>query len=259
MAKHDQRILKFLAQNSDRAPTITDMMTRLNISISEISASLSSLLAQGLIAKKTNNQGIECWFPAGNGAASAAMDNRPASVDPRFIGGGLPERHERQMVSEPVSVASQSYSAGAQHLSAVAELPMPSSPSVPPPMAMPAPAKGGIGVFALLVGIAVAVTISAFMANRLVERSVTHLSQGFVDMKVLNDAITTMNVSQSHMQSQVRSLEDQVKKLGEDLSALKSADSLKTAGKVEEKKAPPPPAPVEAAAPAKKTRRHRGG
>jgi hypothetical protein len=69
MAKHDQRILKFLNQNADRAPTITEMMTRLNISISDISDSLGSLQAQGLISKKTNNQGIECWFPMGPQAA----------------------------------------------------------------------------------------------------------------------------------------------------------------------------------------------
>ena len=63
MAKHDQRILKFLTQNAERAPTITDMMTRLNVSISDISDSLNSLLSQGLISKRTNAQGIECWFP----------------------------------------------------------------------------------------------------------------------------------------------------------------------------------------------------
>lgn len=75
MAKHDQRILKFLNQNADRAPTITEMMTRLNISISDISESLSSLQAQRLISKKVNPQGIECWFPgsAGQSVPSAAM------------------------------------------------------------------------------------------------------------------------------------------------------------------------------------------
>lgn len=72
MAKHDQRILKFLNQNADRAPTITEMMTRLNISISDISESVSSLQAQGLITKKVNSQGIECWFP-GSAAAGHAV------------------------------------------------------------------------------------------------------------------------------------------------------------------------------------------
>lgn len=77
MAKHDQRILKFLNQNADRAPTITDMMTRLNISISDISESLSSLQGQGLISMKTNSQGIECWFPA-NSALQQTPQPTPA-------------------------------------------------------------------------------------------------------------------------------------------------------------------------------------
>jgi hypothetical protein len=77
MAKHDQRILKFLTQNADRAPTITDMMTRLNISISDITASLNALTAQGLVSKRTNGQGIECWFPTSGMAAQNAAPPIP--------------------------------------------------------------------------------------------------------------------------------------------------------------------------------------
>jgi hypothetical protein len=84
MAKHDQRILKFLNQNADRAPTITEMMTRLNISISDISDSLGSLQAQGLISKKTNNQGIECWFPMGPQAAPQMT--QPVQVQAHHLG-----------------------------------------------------------------------------------------------------------------------------------------------------------------------------
>lgn len=258
MAKHDQRILKFLAQNSDRAPTITDMMTRLNISISEISASLSSLLAQGLITKRTNNQGIECWFPAGNGAAPAAPsvpESRPAP-DPRFIGGFA----EKPPIPEPGPIAaSPNYAAPSHHHTAAVEAPMvhSSSPSAPPQM-MVAPAKGGIGYFGLMVAVAIGVAISTFLCNRLVERSVTHLSQGFVDQKVLNDAINSMNGAQRGQQSQVRALEDQVKKLTDELTGMKAADSLKTAKPEEKKIAPPPPA-AEAAAPPRKLRRHHGG
>jgi hypothetical protein len=92
MAKHDQRILKFLNQNADRAPTITEMMTRLNISITDISDSLTSLQAQGLINKKVNSQGIECWFPG----SSAAPQAVPAPVlgglhaSERMPGHGMP-------------------------------------------------------------------------------------------------------------------------------------------------------------------------
>ena len=84
MAKHDQRILKFLNQNVDRPPTITEMMTRLNISISDISDSLASLQAQGLIAKKVNNQGIEVWFPGGAPQAAPAMAMVPPQVPERL-------------------------------------------------------------------------------------------------------------------------------------------------------------------------------
>jgi hypothetical protein len=84
MAKHDQRILKFLTQNAERAPTITDMMTRLNISISDISDSLNSLLSQGLISKRTNGQGIECWFPLnGSPQPMAPAENRPVDMNRR--------------------------------------------------------------------------------------------------------------------------------------------------------------------------------
>lgn len=96
MAKHDQRILKFLTQNADRAPTITDMMTRLNISISDITSSLNSLMAQGMVSKRTNGQGIECWFPTagssqqlGNDYAQEprGMDLDRRATDSRFLTG----------------------------------------------------------------------------------------------------------------------------------------------------------------------------
>lgn len=90
MAKHDQRILKFLTQNAERAPTITDMMTRLNISISDISASLNSLMAQGMVSKRTNGQGIECWFPTNGTSPQLGAGNAlDYAQEPR---GGEPDR-----------------------------------------------------------------------------------------------------------------------------------------------------------------------
>lgn len=99
MAKHDQRILKFLNQNSDRAPTITEMMTRLNISISDISDSLGSLQGQGLISKKTNGQGIECWFPT----ASHAAQPIPAAV----LQGGTGRQPSSQFLPQAQPMATQ--------------------------------------------------------------------------------------------------------------------------------------------------------
>lgn len=89
MAKQDQRILKFLTQNADRTPTITDMMTRLNISISDITTSLNSLMSQGLVSKRTNGQGIECWFPANGSQSQPAGDFVPEArgVEPIRSGG----------------------------------------------------------------------------------------------------------------------------------------------------------------------------
>lgn len=102
MAKHDQRILKFLNQNADRAPTITEMMTRLNISITDISDSLTSLQAQGLINKKVNSQGIECWFP-GSAATAQAV--------PSAILGGL---HASERMSHGAPPLAQSTAPTAQ-------------------------------------------------------------------------------------------------------------------------------------------------
>lgn len=103
MAKHDQRILKFLNQNSDRAPTITEMMTRLNISISDISDSLGSLQAQGLISKKTNGQGIECWFPTASHAAqpipAAAMQDRGQQSSSYMMPQTLPSSQATQQMA----------------------------------------------------------------------------------------------------------------------------------------------------------------
>jgi len=64
MAKYDQKILKFLNQNQASTPTIIDMMTKLGINIADLSDALAGLSAQGLIDKRMNEHGIECWFPA---------------------------------------------------------------------------------------------------------------------------------------------------------------------------------------------------
>lgn len=142
MAKHDQRILKFLNQNADRAPTITDMMTRLNISISDISDSLGSLLAQGLVAKRTNNQGIECWFPvasapqsAQNAAPTQQMPAQQQMPQPQLSAAQLVGEIRSSSESRPLVEARQMDS---RYMGGVAERPM-SLPEAQPPMAKPAP------------------------------------------------------------------------------------------------------------------------
>jgi len=140
MAKHDQRILKFLNQNADRAPTITEMMTRLNISISDISDSLGSLHPKASSPKRPTIRESNAGFPTGpqaapqmaqpvqgsrrpNLSASANADHddshprrRPAipvnrsGMDSRFTG-GLSER-PFQAPDPPASPAQSASCAG---------------------------------------------------------------------------------------------------------------------------------------------------
>ncbi len=144
MAKHDQRILKFLNQNADRAPTITDMMTRLNISISDISDSLGSLLAQNLIAKRTNNQGIECWFPV---ASAHQANTQPAPTQQMPVHPQPPQPHlsAAQLVGEIRSSAEprplvEARQLDSRYVAGMAERPM-SLPEAQPPAPKPAPVQ----------------------------------------------------------------------------------------------------------------------
>ncbi len=74
MAKHDQTILKFLNQHADRAPTLIDMMTKLKINVSDITDSLTDLLAKGVISKQTNEQGMEIWSVATSGQEAKPIE-----------------------------------------------------------------------------------------------------------------------------------------------------------------------------------------
>ncbi|MEO6095524.1 MAG: hypothetical protein ABIW76_07560 [Fibrobacteria bacterium] len=133
MAKHDQRILKFLNQNADRAPTITEMMTRLNISISDISDSLASLQTQGLISKKTDHQGIECWFPNGPQAS-------PQQIPPMQVRTSHLAAHPMPNAPMPVQTPPMDsryredsrFGSGPHERTVQAPDPHPPSPKVPP-------------------------------------------------------------------------------------------------------------------------------
>lgn len=145
MAKHDQRILKFLNQNADRAPTITEMMTRLNISISDISEALTSLQAQGLITKKVNSQGIECWFP-GSGSPSHAVPSANyvgSQIADRLPGHGAPPlaaaTAQMPAMGGPVAVEARAGSeVRSSFLAGVPERGM-AAPEPKPPLARPMP------------------------------------------------------------------------------------------------------------------------
>jgi hypothetical protein len=266
MAKHDQRILKFLNQNSDRAPTITEMMTRLNISISDISDSLGSLQAGGLISKKTNNQGIECWFPTGPQASpqqvppiqvhAPHLQNMPTTQMP--IPAPMPvEGRNREEVRAPVD---SRFMASAQERPMQAPEPQPPAPKQPPvqvshiPMAEPVytprgippqpepamsgsapmyglsqPAPKGIGILTFVAGLVLAIGISAWLGGRMAAKEVEKASKTFVDRKSLSDATTAFNDFQEKTKAHVTTLEAEVKQLSAQLALSKSmADSLQT-------------------------------
>jgi hypothetical protein len=268
MAKHDQRIQKFLNQNADRAPTITEMMTRLNISISDISDSLNSLLAQGLIAKRTNNQGIECWFPAG-GQQSAPPQAQPTqqfaipshiqapqlsasqfvgenrSTESRY-GSGIPERpmplpEAQPPMAKPAPVHVQHVSVSERSPTQTHSFSAAATANQPEPYASPAaapapmygfqqPATKGVGFLTFAVGLIAAVGFSTWLAGRLASNEIHKAEKNFVAQKALTDANTAFTDFQGKTKTHIATLEDQVKKLTDQLATSQAAtDSLKVA------------------------------
>lgn len=240
MAKHDQRILKFLNQNSDRAPTITEMMTRLNFSISDISDSLDSLQGQGLISKRTNNQGIECWFPTGPHASPQQVPPMQAQPLPSTRTMQVPEPHPPIPKPSPVQV---SHIPMAESVSPQPpEAPSPTVEEAPMPRLEPAysgpggsmasfglsqPAPKGIGILTLIVGLVLATGFSIFMAKRLASQEVKRASNTFVDKKTLLEATTAFKEFEEKTKSHVTAMESEIKQLTAQLASSKAAtDSL---------------------------------
>ncbi|MDQ3002352.1 MAG: hypothetical protein M3Y08_13960 [Fibrobacterota bacterium] len=271
MAKHDHRILKFLNQNADRAPTITEMMTRLNISISDISESLESLQAQNLIAKKTNNQGIECWFP--NSPVSVQQPMPPIQATPQhFATQQIPIQMPMAMEWNPDARAVQGFTGIPERLRQQAPEPKPPAPNPVPvqhiPIAEPVfsaassrgefspqpapqmagsmpmyglsqPAKGGVGGFTLLMGLAVAVGLSVFLGHRLTSKEIGKASKDFVNTKTLTEATADFKAFQEKTKIHVTALEADIKKLTAELASSKAAaESLKTVAAVKSAEEP---------------------
>ncbi|GEM_PF-2606720 len=284
MAKHDQRILKFLNQNADRAPTITEMMTRLNISISDISDSLGSLQSQGLITKKTNNQGIECWFPTGPQASpqqvppmqvhaphlatqqmatsqipvqSAPVENRyredsRTSTDSRFLaasqerGMQAPEPQPPAPKASPVQV---SHIPMAEAVYSLPSQPEPSMNGSAPAYSLAQPSPKGVGFLTLAMGLVLAVGVSTWLGGRMAAKEVKKASTTFVDKKALLEATAAFNDFQEKTKTHVTALEDQVKQLTAQLASSKAAaESLQTASAK-----PAAPSEAEAKGKGKKT------
>lgn len=256
MAKHDQRILKFLNQNADRAPTITEMMTRLNISISDISDSLVSLQGQGLISKKTNNQGIECWFPTGPQAAPQQVP--PMQVQATHFAPQAPQAPQAPpMQAQPMQSMRAMQAPEPQppipkpSPVQVSHIPMaepvyaqrPEMPPQAPEASMPPmqqafggsipnyglsqPASKGVGILTLIVGLVLATGFSVFMAKRLASQEVKRASNTFVDKKTLLEATTAFKQFEEKTKAHVTAMEAEIKQLTAQLASSKAAtDSL---------------------------------
>lgn len=242
MAKNDQKILKFLNKNSDLAPTITDMMIKLNISITDISDALAGLLQQGLVAKRNNEHGIECWYVASKSPAPMGI---PRTVDP---------------IPSPMVTPSPTPSPTSIPTPSVIPVqnpnPMPTArpqvstsfeakPNLAPNVApMPLyPAPKGIGYFSLVVGLVIAIAFSTWLGMRLTHNELSHATKAFADQKSLTDATNTLRDFQEKTKAHVTALEEDVKKLTGRLDSLQGiADSLKTtvASPAPEKSSPKP-------------------
>jgi hypothetical protein len=248
------------------------MMTRLNISISDISDSLSSLQAQGLINKKTTNQGIECWFPTGPQAApqmtqpmqvpASHLATQPTNSIPLATENRVPDRmgqdsrfsglsDQKYQIPDPASAASQAAAVQVQHIPMAEPAYHPLShngipPTDPAPRAdaalygLPQAPKGGVGFLALALGLVAAVAISTWLSGRLAGNAVNRAARDFVDKKTLTETTKSFAEFQDKTKTHITALEAEIKKLTEQLAA-KAPDSLPAgAGAAKAEEAPTP-------------------
>lgn len=239
MAKHDQRILKFLTQNAERTPTITDMMTRLNISISDITASLNSLMAQGLVSKQTNTQGIECWFPAADAMPQVAAEpideakvpSNPPPPASAFTGSDIFANQARPQA--PDFDSDVFTTAPAAMASASTDSSMPTSE--PAPMGQPTPMNGaleptrrGVGWLPFLVGLIVTGSTAVYVSRLLMHGDIAESSQRMVEKSEMEAAAASWTDFEASTQSKLLDLETRVKDLSGQLAAMKTQnDSLR--------------------------------
>lgn len=237
MAKHDQTLLKFLNQNSDRAPTLIDMMTKLKIGISDLTDSLADLLAKGVIAKHTNEQGMETWSVASKStpppatatetiakpmpvmeSPAAKIEASPVSVpkievEPAPVEAPKVESVAASPVSPIPTAAEASYSPSANYSSAPY---------------YPAPVNKGIGLFTFIVGLLLTAGLSVWLGSRLAHKEIEQISKDFVNQKMFTDIGNAFLVFEDKTKVETTALKDQVKLLQAQLTAVQSvSDSLK--------------------------------
>ncbi len=215
MAGQDQRILKFLDQNREMAPTITDMMTKLGISISEISESLKTLETAGLVSKTSNAHGIECWFPSTIPLVpKVASGFQNASVSQKSV--PVPVRHIQPV--EHAASQTQTFKA------------IPSTEPGIKTAKLNSGGKQGVGFLTFSIGLIAVAGFSTWLAFQLATNEIHKAALAFVDQKGLKATATSLQDFQVKTKRRIESLEEQIKQLREQLNASNVAtESLKVA------------------------------
>lgn len=225
MAGQDQRILKFLDQNRDLTPTITDMMTKLNISISEISDSLIALEAAGLVTKRSNAHGIECWSPS-----TVQLDARPDASP----GQGYSPR----AAVPPTAPVPKSAPVPVRHIQPVDQTASQTQtfkaiPSAASSIKMAKQTSGtqqGVGILAFTLGLIAVTGFSTWLAFQLATNEIHKVSREVVDQKGLKATTASLQDFQIKTKAHIAGLEEQVKQLREQMNASHVAvESLKVA------------------------------
>jgi hypothetical protein len=192
MGKHDKRILKYLSKNADQTPTITELTMKLGLSIADVASTLDGLLAQGLVSKRLNAQGIENWF-SGPGSGFSSNTSQPAA-----------------------------YSHTAQ-----AEIQAPAMEAMPTstfPQYQAAP-SGGVSWYGLIMGLLIAAGGGAAGGHFLAKDAVKNATKGLVDQETYEKSMHARTDFEEKAKTRVVALEAQVKTLSAAVDSLKAAES----------------------------------
>ena len=221
MANNNQRILKYLGKNSDRGPTITDMMIQLKIGIPDLVTSLESMLSQGSVEKRVNESGIESWYPA-----TSAVSKQPISTPPQNPSPALTPESEPMPPTVDLGLAAPSYVP-----------PMPMYPNMNPN-------PSGVGTMTFVVGLFLTGVVSAwigghYLAGKTLKAGISDLAK----QKSLDEAVVTWTDLGSELLSQTKALEAKVQSLSATLDSIKGLQLKDTV--IAKEKAVPPKAAVK--------------
>jgi outer membrane murein-binding lipoprotein Lpp len=231
MAKHDQTVLKFIAQNSDSAPTLINMMTKLKINVSDITDSLADLLAQNAIGKGTNEQGMETWFVASRSVEipkPADVITKDVEAIPKVADEIAKAVGEITKVVDPIpDPVVQKSEIQKPAITESAPQPIPNFSAMP---IYPAPANKGVGVFTFAIGLVIVSAFSIWMGTRLTNSEIKKATKDFVDQKAFSDIGNAYLESEDKSKAELNALKTEVKTLNAQLAFIQGVtDSLKVA------------------------------